>query len=80
MKQLVEKLISGKIRIDASFYLPRAPGLGPILPAGRISVLKRKLLLAGVDPVSVGFPAVERSVSTPQITTERPRDLFKEFK
>jgi len=58
--KIFQQILAGTFKFNPAVHLqPRAPGLGPIFAPGRIAVLRRKLMLAGVDPVSVGIPLAE---------------------
>lgn len=57
MRKIVDRIIAGTFKFDPAIHLsPRAPGLGPRFPPGRVAALRRALLLAGYEPESAGLP------------------------
>lgn len=56
---VVERMKAGLFRLNAAHFLPRAAGLEPVFGQGRVAVLRRKLLGAGLDPLALGLPAVQ---------------------
>lgn len=54
---IFKRILAGTFRFDPAVHLqPRSPGLGAVFPPGRIAALRRKLLLAGIEPESAGLP------------------------
>jgi hypothetical protein len=60
MTQIFNKIRAGLFHFNPAVHLQsRAPGLGPIFTPGRIAVLRKRMLLAGVHPDAAGLPVVE---------------------
>ncbi len=56
---IFRSILNGTFKFTIEHFQPRAPGLPPTFTPGRIEVLRRKLLLAGIDPEGVGIPPVQ---------------------
>lgn len=55
-----KRIVAGTFQLTKEHLAPKAPGLPTFFPAGRIAVLRRKVLAAGLKPEDYGIPPFQR--------------------
>lgn len=51
-----QRILQGTFQLKPHNFESTVPGLPPFFTAGRLAVLRKKVLLAGLDPETYGIP------------------------